>query len=158
MPISAVSLLPFIQSILLIRAGDELDEFLGLLGFCLIQGMTNQGIRNLLNNQVIYNILRYIGASLARSIRRHQNNALPATSRHIPAVVVLSSSTQPMGVKSSGLCVRLSASLYPFKGLGPVNKAIPQQVSTTLLLITHYKTPYSRRYLLKKESAFCQAS
>lgn len=28
-------------------------------------------------------------------------------------------------------CVRLSTSLYLFKGLGPVNKAIPQQVNMT---------------------------
>ncbi|MFZ0220796.1 MAG: hypothetical protein WAM42_03755 [Candidatus Nitrosopolaris sp.] len=57
----------------------------------------------------------------------------------------------------SGLSVRLSTSFYLFKAFGPVNKAIPQQASTTLLLITQ-KTPYSQRYLLKKDSAFCQAS
>jgi hypothetical protein len=53
----------------------------------------------------------------------------------------------------SGLSVRLSASFYLFKAFGPVNKAIPQQASTTLLLITH-KTPYSQRYLLKKDKCF----
>ena len=57
----------------------------------------------------------------------------------------------------SGLSVRLSTSFYLFKAFSPVNKAIPQQASTTLLLITQ-KTPYSQRYLLKKDSAFCQAS
>jgi hypothetical protein len=36
----------------------------------------------------------------------------------------------------SGLSVRLSTSFYLFKAFSPVNKAIPQQASTTLLLIT----------------------
>lgn len=65
-------------------------------------------------------------AFMARSIRIHQNKRITITTLVIPAVVVLFRAS-----KSSGLCVRLSTSLNLFKGLGPVNKAIPQQVNMT---------------------------